>query len=391
MQDHIKEYLCKIETFSRRKYLHCKNHLTKHKRYNFAHVTYYASNNVGDTVLSDTVRKGFDQFFRDVKWELFDVSNEVTKDIIDEYNTLNALVIGGGGLFLPDTNKNRISGWQWPCPSELLSTINKPVILYAVGYNYFRGQQADELFVKSLNEIIQKSSFVGIRNQGSIREIKKLISKELRDKVVFQPCLTTVIRKLGYNLAPKKKNNTVAINLAFDRIGHRLGENQDVILEEIADAVGQIQNKGYEIYYVAHIVKDLGFVEYLRKKNIDVKVIVASSWSAKKLIQFYNNMDLVIGMRGHAQMIPFGVNCHIITLGSHDKMKWFLEDINALDWYIELSGAGAGLSNQIVELFEKIHVQEADITTKRLLDAQEKLYSITQNNFKTISRTLNLN
>lgn len=35
-------------------------------------------------------------------------------------------------------------------------------------------------------------------------------------------------------------------------------------------------------------------------------------------------------------MIPFGLNCGIISLGTHDKMRWFLDDLGAADWDIDL-------------------------------------------------------
>ena len=38
-------------------------------------------------------------------------------------------------------------------------------------------------------------------------------------------------------------------------------------------------------------------------------------------------MDLVLGMRGHANIIPFGQEVPFIALGSHDKNRFFLEQI----------------------------------------------------------------
>lgn len=383
----LKTFQCNVVTFLRRKYLYYTNHWKKNRKYNISHITYYACSNVGDTALSDTVRRGFELFFKDIKWELCDVSEPVNEKKINIFNSSDAIVIGGGGLFLPDTNQNSISGWQWPCSLEDLDKINKPIILFSVGYNYFRGQKASELFVSSLNAIIEKSSFIGLRNYGSIHEIKKLIRPELRKKISYQPCLTTLIRKLYPNIPEKKCTNKIALNVAFDRIDQRLGNNKEKKLEEIAEAISIISKKGYEIYYIAHIVKDVEFIKYLNAKKIRYHLVIASSWSAKKIMLFYNNMDLVIGMRGHAQMIPFGLNCHIITLGTHNKMKWFLEDIDALDWYIELSD-NINLSREIIDKFKKIHECDSKYTTKRLINAQNNLYKVTLSNFKIISHLI---
>lgn len=371
-------------TFARRKLLYFTNEVKQRKGHCFTHITYYACTNVGDTVLSDAIRKGFESVFTGVTWRLRDVSEQVDDKAIAKYGNTDAVIIGGGGLFLPDTNKNTMSGWQWGCSENQLNKIQVPIILYSVGFNYFRGQSVDQLFIYSLNSIIRKSSFVGLRNHGSIREVNKFLPAELHSKVMYQPCLTTLIRKFYKDLPPKRVGKKVAINVAFDRLDKRLGSQKEQVLDEIADAIKTIEKKGYEIYYVAHIIKDAQFLEFLNKRNVQYHAVVASSWSAKKLILFYNEMDVVLGMRGHAQMIPFGVNCHIITLGSHDKMRWFLEDIEALDWYIELSENSEGLSKLILEKFTRIHEEEGAITTQRLLEAQDKLYKITMDNFAMI-------
>ena len=300
----------------------------------------------------------------------------------------NAVVIGGGGLFLPDTNKNSVSGWQWSYSPEQLTSINKPIILFSIGYNYFRDQEPDELFVNSLRDLVKKSRFVGLRNHGSIRAIQNLLPCEMKEKIIYQPCLTTLISRIGYDLAQKTINKKVAINIAFDRMEQRLGTDKDTILEEIADAIKIIEKKGYEIYYIAHISKDLSFVNYLHEKDVNVKIVCASSWSAKRLIAFYRNMDVVIGMRGHAQMIPFGVGTHIITLGSHDKMRWFLEDIESEDWYIELTENPHQLGERIVHKFADIHEKHSSETTERILESQDMLFNITKDNFDIINELI---
>ena len=42
-------------------------------------------------------------------------------------------------------------------------------------------------------------------------------------------------------------------------------------------------------------------------------------------------------MRGHAQLIPFGLRRSIISLVSHPKLYWFLQDIDAVDWAVDVN------------------------------------------------------
>ena len=351
----------------------------------FAHVTYCVAPNIGDTVLSQCVRRTFESRIRVADWRIFPVVKEVNSNTIIEINKCGALVIGGGGLFLPDTNSNSISGWQWAISKEQLDQIHRPIYVYSVGYNYFKGQEPGDIFVDSLHYLVKKSTFFGLRNMGSVEVIRRLLPDGLSSKIVFQPCTTTLIRKLFKHEMPKKKETgSIAINMAFDRLDLRYGKSVDLILKQVAKAIRIIETKGYKIFYVCHCWDDDKFLPYLREKNIKYVLVDLSRQFPMEAYLFYNKMDVVLGMRGHAQMIPFGLNCEIISLGTHDKMKWFLDDIKANDWYVDLSESINTISDRIINTFERIHEDERDYTENRLIQAQENLWRITQKNLGTI-------
>lgn len=301
------------------------------------HITYWRVQNAGDTMLSYCVRK----FLPVRNWTIRTVIESINDDVIRQINETDMLVIGGGGLFLPDTNANSISGWQWAISEEQLERIQVPIIVFAVGYNYFKGQENSELFIRSINALVRKACFVGLRNMGSVRAIREILDPALRDKVVFQPCTTTVIGKM---LPVKKRKNTknVGVNIAFDREERRYGENKEKILTEIANAVCEISQSGYKICYIAHCDEDLRFLKYLKRLDIDFTVYNLTCALPGEVLSCYQKMEIVLGMRGHAQMIPFGVGCRIISLGTHDKIRWFLEDIESMEWYVDMSKISGG-------------------------------------------------
>ncbi len=358
-------------------------------KYRFSQVTYYAVGNAGDTALSQCVRREFSNNIYKLGWNLIPVNAPVTEQIIKDINKTQALIIGGGGLFLPDTNANDISGWQWSVSKEQLECITVPVIVYSVGYNYFPGQLPTDLFCENLISLCKKADFIGLRNHGSVEAIKKLLPDYLSQKVIYQPCTTTVIRKIYGNKLPVKKNTgKIAINIAFDRAERRFGNYLEQICREIAQASKELENRGYEIYVVAHCREDSRIMQYMNVCNVNVKFVDLSRSFPMDVYRFYNKIDCVIGMRGHAQMIPFGLNCEILSLGTHDKMKWFLEDINATDWYIDLIENREHLKDTILEKFCTIHEIKHDETQRRLLDAQENLWRITQENMNEILRII---
>ena len=350
----------------------------------FAHVTYYKIGNVGDTVLSQCVRRTIQTIDEKKGWKLISLKSPVTDRTIDQINKCDALIIGGGGLFIPDTNKNNISGWQWSVTTDQINRIEVPIIVYSVGYNYFRGQSGNVIFEESIKNLVERSAFIGLRNHGSITKINEILGNKNKDKIVFQPCTTTLIRKIYSGIPQKYDTKRVAINIAFDREDYRFGNNQEKILKGIAKAINEIGQKGYELVYVAHCKSDLRFLICLNEIGCRYEVKDLSYSYPHKVFEFYNSIDVAIGMRGHAQMIPFGLNCEIISLCSHDKMKWFLEDIDATDWGIELNEDIDNLSERILNKFEVIHERNRKDTIERLNNAQQELMTITEANNSVI-------
>lgn len=351
----------------------------------WSHVTYCSVWNSGDTVLSQCVRRAFMNEEEIKKWNLISVSKTPTERDINRINDTAKVIIGGGGLFLPDTNANSVSGWQWAISQKQLGEIKVPLCVFSVGYNYFRGQTPTELFIDNINALVERADFFGLRNMGSVRAVRSLLKNGKENKVVYQPCTTTLIRKLYPNIPSKNKSNNVAINVAFDREKMRYGEHKDQILSQIATGMKIIEKKGYNIFCVLHCSSDDKFLPYLDNANVNYKIADLSREYPNKTFSFYNNMDTVFGMRGHAQMIPFGLNCEIISLGSHDKLRWFLEDIEAPDWYIELNSDPRNIADLMLHKFEEIHENNRDITREHLIFQQDKLWSITTRNIEIIS------
>ena len=158
----------------------------------------------------------------------------------------------------------------------------------------------------------------------------------------------------------------------------------------IAEAMYIISQRGYEIYFVTHMCTEIPFLKYINKYMFSYTFRDVSSWDVDKLMRFYNEMDLVIGMRGHGIWIPFGVNCQIISLGNQNKTKWFLEDIDALDWFIDVTEKSTCLAKQIVKKFIEIHEEKRTETNIRLIEAQKNLWEITCRNMVEIKQLLEL-
>ena len=346
------------------------------------HYGVWGIGNAGDTVLYKEVERSIQKkrfFQRDLN------AGELNKMEIDLLNQKgDLLVLGGGGLFLRDTNSNSNSGWQFNVKEDLLDKLTIPLAIFAVGYNRFRGQKDfDEVFESHLLKTISKASFIGLRNNGSIAAIKSYLPDDLKSKIKFQPCPTTIIKQLNPSVQrsfdfSKYKDRKLVVNIAFDREEKRFQGKFEQIIQVILNVCDRFNTTGWKVEFTGHCKADKKIKPYIKGKYL-FKDLTYDSY--KQILNYYRNVPITIGMRGHAQMIPFGIGNGIISLISHDKMKWFLEDIEHAEWGVEILAEDfeinlkSGIEN-IITNFDQVQ--------KEISIAQEKLYQVTMENVKEI-------
>ncbi|MER6529204.1 glycosyltransferase [Streptomyces sp. NPDC001508] len=354
-----------------------------------AHVAFYMDRqgNAGDKLLPETVRLGFGPDTTSRRWHSVHAHRLFDAAALERVNARRGLVIGGGGLFIPDTMPNGNSAWQWNVPDEHLRAIDVPIMVYAVGFNAFDGQSYRATrFNESLRLLVEKAAFFGLRNHGSIAKVRALLPPELRDKVVFQPCPTTVTRQLiaGWS-DPLYRDDTVMLNAAYDRAGLRFGHDYGHFLGQMAEAVRKI-GAHTEVKCVAHSLDDERIAFDLRREHgISLPVIPMYDFSNDEIRETYAKARLVIGMRGHAGMIPFGVGTPIISLISHPKMAYFLNDIERPEWGVSVHerNLGAVLTERALHMLDNHSRTVADVH-----DRQELLWKVTQENAARIQQIL---
>ncbi|MGW6803053.1 polysaccharide pyruvyl transferase family protein [Streptomyces sp. NPDC055039] len=354
-----------------------------------AHVAYYMpqQGNAGDKLLPESVRLTFDADTGPGRWHSIHAHRLFDEAALERVNARRGLVIGGGGLFIPDTAPNGNSAWQWNVPDALLDRIDVPVMVYAVGFNAFDGQSyRRDRFNAALRRLVERSAFFGLRNHGSIEKVRALLPAELHEKVRFQPCPTTVTRQLvGGWTDPAHRENTVLINAAYDRAGLRFGHDYGHFLAELAKAVRALGGHA-EVKCVAHSVDDERIAFDLRREH-DISLPVVPMYDSEndEIRDIYARTKLVIGMRGHAGMIPFGCGTPIISLISHPKMAYFLSDIERPEWGVSVhdKNLGAVLTERALGLLDDHAASVADVHGR-----QRELWKVTRANAAELRATL---
>ncbi|MDT7840822.1 glycosyltransferase [Streptomyces justiciae] len=346
-----------------------------------AHVAFYMDRqgNAGDKLLPETVRLAFGPDTTSRRWHSVHAHRLFDEAALERVNARRGLVIGGGGLFIPDTMPNGNSAWQWNVPDALLNRIDVPIAVFAVGFNAFDGQSyRANRFRESLLQLVERAAFFGLRNHGSIEKVRAMLPAHLHDKVRFQPCPTTVMRQLvaGWQ-DPARRDDTILINAAYDRAGLRFGHDYAYFLAQMAQAVRDLGALG-EVKCVAHSLDDEKIAFDLRREHgISMPVIPMYDFENDEIRDLYARTKLVIGMRGHAGMIPFGVGTPIISLISHPKMAYFLRDIERPEWGVSVHDRH--LAARLVERAKDLLADH----TKTVADVhgrQQELWKITEAN-----------
>lgn len=376
-----------------KKQLHTsRNMLNTFKPNCLIHIAADSTGNAGDYILVRSLRKLIEGKNPDINWYSAHIRDAVDDDYIARCNRSRGVLLGGGGFFIRDTNQNDISGWQWTCSIENLKKIKVPIYVMAVGYNRFRGQEEfDDRFRENLNALVEQSALFGLRNHGSIEAVRGYLREDLKDKVVYHPCATTVLSKMYQLPKREEKEPFIAVNCAFDRANMRYGEKMDDVMFSIARVLKEL-SVNYKIKCYIHCAPDEIVCRYLDQLGVPYEKVhlgmemedrenKGDELSAGEYLRYFTEPELVLAIRGHAQMIPFGCKTPVVSMISHDKLQWFLDDIGHPEWGVEV--LDEHFEEKLLEksLYMLAHREEI---CRQIEEAQEKLWDIMQENLKQI-------
>ena len=303
--------------------------------------------NAGDVAIYQSFRHLFETEFPGGKVLPMNCRKVFTRQDVAEINRADVLFVCGGGLFLYDTFPNLASDWQWGISEELLEQIQIPIVVYSVGFNKFRGQpDFNDRFNKTITKLLEKSIFFGLRNTGSCNAVKRYVPERLHDRIKLNYCPTLLFSEafdLPRNL---RDRDAVGFVMAGDRLKNR-HKDLDKYITNMRAFVEYLKGSRRKTILIDHsgdswISKYIAFDSFIQLRSND----------SRHIYETYSKVDTVVGDRGHAQMIPFACGCRILTPISHDKLKWFLEDMGLAEFGIEESDED--LAEKLIEKFERL-------------------------------------
>ena len=337
--------------------------------FSILHISAHNAGNAGDIFLNESVQKLFNKVLGEIQWTIFDIQKLCTEKDIEFFNKYDAIVVGGGGhIAISSFYTKNETGWSVGLTNAVLHQLKPKLINYAIGYNLFRGEIMDnDVFICNMSNVIERSDFFSIRHYGDIGKLKNVVGdKDIR----FNFCSSMV----SYPFIPNN-NNTVAFQFASDAVDKRFGStaNMDKFIRNMEGIAEHFSNKGVKVYLVSHTNRDepidFDIFNGWKDKGINCELISLVGSSPKKTADFYYGINTVFAMRGHSQMIPLGLGCKVVSLISHDKIRFLLEDLGIEDTGVEVNEPcfidaclNAYDNVQRVDLNEKLEVVRLNIS-----------------------------
>ena len=298
--------------------------------------------NSGDFFLGPSTKYEFEHIVGEkVDWTNFDVRKKITQKDIDFINKFDYTIIGGGGLFLPDTNPNMTSCWQWACPTELINKITTKIYVISVGWNHFYGQDITMpnrnnntkvlerygIFKQNVEALINNSTLFTMRHRGDAERLKEIVDPAYHDKVDFSFC--PVVKYVRDNYSKDfKSGDHITFEIKDDRPNRRyIKKSRTAFYNELLTLIKLLISEGEKIAVMSHDGSRT-FANFLYQNKIPFLFIDNTVANKEKIISNYSKVKRLYCTAGHSQMTAFALGLDFISLITHDKLRYFLEDNN---------------------------------------------------------------
>ena len=356
--------------------------------------------NIGDNANHFGFRNWIKNFLdTDPLWEELEIRefyrNERKWDesFVSLANSYDLIVFGGGNYFELWVEKSP-TGTSIEIPPEHFKKINTPMLFNGLGSDLGKGYSSKTVkdFDNFLNiALYEKESLVTVRNDGSLKSLKKIFGDKYIKDIHEVPDAGFFISDLLNNYRENKEHKkndqiSVAINVAGDMPEIRFSEldgKTEIFSEKFArflEETSQIY-KNIKFIFIPHIYKDLEIIseilfylsDRLRRNNCEVFKYGPSESMYREIINAYNNCDIVLANRFHANVCPIGIGKKTIALANYVKIFDLYESIGSSYPIVNINSKKFNI--ELRDKFDKFIVDE-NISAEILNKASTKFSSL---------------
>ena len=263
-----------------------------------------------------------------------DASKKIFTKISKEYD---CILVGGGGLV--ECQDHHATGWKLPFNEKVFQSIDIPVFFQGVGINCFRGGTEYTSKAKdALRSTIENATVFSVRNDGSKMKLNNWIGIENK-KVIEVPdpgLMHYSDRDINLEKSENLDIKVFGIQPAWNG-GSDLqsGINLGRFIKQ--DNIDFLKSLSSDMKVYPHTGKDF---DRLKGKTIvsleEFKRKYRYIKNTYDFIQKYNEIDCVIAMRGHGQLITIGMNLPGIYFSTQDKVRDFSLQNGFQDYSVDI-------------------------------------------------------
>jgi polysaccharide pyruvyl transferase WcaK-like protein len=278
---------------------------------------------------------------------------------IDWINERHELVLIGGGGLMEGGIENNLNGLNYGFEPSCLRRFRIPVVFYAMGFNQFRGERFHHL--DRLQETLAMSREIGavvsVRNDRSLARLQAALGPCPDVRVVPDPGLW--VPPAGTRPRQLREDRTnVVLQLAGDRTRSRFPRRDRWLslsrplrrrwtyLGRLARALARLaERRPINLILCPHVPADHALVgkffdacsSAMARRHCTSVGMMKGVEEAPAFFDLYRGADAVVGMRGHAAICAIGVGTPFVGIGSHDKVRGFLDEIGMADRTVDMS------------------------------------------------------
>lgn len=364
------------------------------KRQHLLHLDLKTVYSYGDQLLFELVRQTFNAWGDGAYFDVTTTSpfrQEATASLVDDINeNFDAVVIGGGGIFPRRTNAMPASGWQWNITTELLARLRKPVIVFGAGNPApFDPERHNPVFRRHINQTMAQSIFFGLRSTGAVDDMRAWLDEPAAaTQLTLQPCPTTIGRVLlpGLAGAGPATEQRIGVQVGLETAHVDSGLAPDAIFPRLREIVLGLQGDGWDVEFLGHKRADMAFFRrYGEELGLTGRALYGAPSVLFDGVRTYARLPLVLGARGHSQMIPFGLGNIPLSLGTNDKIRYFAHEIGHPEFLVD--PWSEDLADVALARVREVSARRAELHAE-LAATQQRFVDTTRANLATIYERL---
>jgi len=262
----------------------------------------------------------------------------LNQSCVNMMNKMGDLVIlGGGGQLMPRSSG---TGWQFNMSSVLIDQLDIPLVVMSIGLNTFPyGSTAlSAQTLDHVGHVYRKADAFSVRDSATknvlaatgIRNVEVTADSAVHVPYAIPDMSSTIGSGAPYMI----------LQWAGDRYYERYGRGPLMALVRSIcagiDAISDTCETAPQIMYVPHVSKYDYDAFPLFQQHLGVRLVDASTVLGTRnehlgavplLAGLYRGADLVLGVRGHSNILAYAMDTPWIGLGGQPKVVAFNDDV----------------------------------------------------------------